>query len=171
MEPAYFRRDDQDAFTDALDFSQYFYQSVYDAKGQKKDGEWDPRLIFNHLCALESLKRVTDMVYESGNEYDYIMYVRPDVRIDTLFDVSWFDLPANGIAIPDDEHHEGLNDRFAILPYAIAPLYGKRIDHIVEFRKKHGRIVSEKYVKHVCNAHKLAVIFVPFHFKRVRPDQ
>lgn len=164
LNPTYFRRDDQDVFTNALDFGLYYYED-------QKDKEWHPRLIFNHICALESQKRVTDMVYESGNEYDYIVYVRPDVRIDSAFDVGWLNLPANGIAIPNYEHYEGYNDRFAILPYTDASVYGKRIDQIAEFRKHHGRIVSEKYVKYVCNTNKLSIRFVPFKFSIVRPDK
>lgn len=164
LKPKYFRRDDQDLFTEGIDFSLYYYES-------EKDKEWHPRLVFNLLCGLESQKRVTSMVYESGNEYDYIIYVRPDVRIDSTFDVSWLNLPANGIVIPDYEHYEGYNDRFAILPYANASVYANRIDQMAEFRKNHGRIVSEKYLKYVCDTNNLIINFVPFLFKIIRPNK
>ena len=170
LNPDYYQLDDQDVFTDALDFSQYFYQDVADKKGYGTDGEWNPGLILNHLCALESLKRVTNMVAQSGNQYDFIMYIRPDVQVNTKFPVSCLKkMEARDILISNHDHFEGYNDRFAALRYETAPFYGNRIDGLIEYRKTQGRIVSEKYVKYVCDKNKLSPKFIAFDFKIVRP--
>ena len=170
LKPKYYKIENQDDFTNNLDFSQYFYQSVWDQSGHSIDGEWDPLLVLNHICSLESQKRVTDMVLDSGNKYDLIMYVRPDVMFHNKLDVNLIlDLQPNEMAIPNSDHHEGYNDRFAVLTYETAPVYGKRINGIIDFRREHGRIVAEKYVKYICNENHLTVRFIPLNFSLVRP--
>ncbi len=170
LNPKFYRIDNQDMFTNHLDFGKYFYQNVWDKKGDCMDGEWPAKLILNHLCALESQKRVTEMVEQSGNHYDLVMYMRPDVWFFDILDVrTFFDLKENEIIIPAGRNYEGLCDTFAILSYKTAPIYAKRIDHIAEFRKHNGRIVSEKYVKYICDKNNLNVKEMEFNFDIVRP--
>ncbi len=170
LNPTFYRIDNQEDFTSAMDFSLYFYQHVWDEQGHCMHGEWPPQLILNHLCALESQKRVTEMVLENGQMYDFIIYVRPDVCINTPLDIqSVLDLKEGEIIIPNFAHYEGYNDRFAIVALQTAPIYGKRIDSIAEFRATQGRIVSEKYVKYICDKNNLKVKFIDFHFDIVRP--
>ena len=38
-------------------------------------GEWIPQLLRNHLCALESLKRVYELVDSNENNYDYSSWI------------------------------------------------------------------------------------------------
>ncbi|MBS0634256.1 MAG: hypothetical protein JSR37_02180 [Verrucomicrobia bacterium] len=170
LNPTFYRIDNQKDFTDKMDFSLYFYQHVWDEQGHCSHGEWPPQLIFNHLCALESQKRVTEMVLENGREYDLVIYVRPDVWMNTPLDIqSVLDLKEGEIVFPNFAHYEGYNDRFAIATVETAPIYGKRIDSIADFRATQGRIVSEKYVKYICDANDLNVRFIDFYFDLVRP--
>lgn len=170
LNPNYYKIESQDTFTNNLDFGQYFYKKVFEEIGHCDEGEWLPLLVLNHLCALESQKRVTDMVLASGQQYDYVMYIRPDVLVHNSLPIEpILQLKGKEILIPDFEHCEGYNDRFAILPYDKAPIYGKRIDQIANFRKTQGRIVSEKYVKYVCRKNRLRVRLIDFFFTIVRP--
>ena len=127
------RIDAQSMFLKTIDFSKYYYQG---------EREWVPQLILNHLCL------------ESGNKYDYIMFLRPDALIPKRFPAEDIqDFSDNTIIITNFNHWEGWNDQFAILrPDAVIP-YSHRIDNIAEFRKTNGRIVSEKYVKFVVDKH------------------
>jgi len=110
------------------------------------------------------------MVIDSNNHYDYIMYVRPDVQINNSFPIKMiYDIQENDILIPDFSHYEGYNDRFALLHYNTAPVYGKRIDEIIHFRQTQGRIVSEKYVKYICDKYRLNVKPAEFYFDIIRP--
>lgn len=150
LTPNYYKIDNQDEFLESIDFSDYFYKDIYDSKGDSKDGEWIPELIRNHLCALESQRRVTEMMYESNNNYDYVIYIRPDYTINNPFDVKIFNIIGDKtIVIPKDDSNEGYNDRFAIMSYDMAKFYGYRIKELKDFRKNNGRIVSEKYVKYI----------------------
>jgi len=171
LNPTSYVLDDQDIFTESINFPDYFYKDIYDTVGHCSDGEWLPGLVLNHLCALESQKRVTNMCIDSGNKYDAIIYIRPDVRIQTPFSVDWFNhIKTDSIVIPDSDHWEGLNDRFAIVSQDSCRKYGQRIDEIKEFRKTNGRIVSEKYVKYIITKHFKTFIQIPFKMEIVRPS-
>ena len=73
------------------------------------------------------------------------------------------------ISIPNYEHFEGLNDKFAIICYNECYKYGKRIDEIIDFRKNNGRIVSEKFVKFIIEKYFRTVKLIDFNFEIIRP--
>lgn len=168
LQPNYYKIDEQDLFTDQLNFSDYFNKELYDKYGDSPH-EWNPQLIINHLCALESQKRVYNMVNDSGEEFDFIIFIRPDVQITNEFDVNILTNDFD-IIIPNYAHNEGYNDRFAILPFNKTLKYACRIDEIIDFRKNHGRIVSEKYVKFIINKYYKNIKFINFNMKIIRPD-
>jgi len=109
------------------------------------------------------------MVLNTNQKYDYIMYIRPDVEIITPFSPHFLNININEIAIPNYDHNEGYNDRFAIVHFEKCCLYGKRINEIIDFRKNNGRIVSEKYVKFILLKYFSNINFIDFKFNIVRP--
>ena len=169
LHPDYYKIDDQQVFKDQLNFSDYFNKELYDKYGGDTAHEWRPQLIMNHLCALESQKRAYQMVNDTGEQFDFIMFVRPDVQITNQFDVNILNTNFD-IIIPSYDHHEGYNDRFAIMPFNNSFNYACRINEIREFRKKYGRIVSEKYVKFIINKYYNNLKFINFLMKIIRPD-
>ena len=168
LEPDYYTIEYQKDFIDTLDFNNYFNKELFEKYGDS-EYEWYPQLIMNHLCALESQKRVYHMVISTNKKYDYIMFVRPDVLLCNNFNINVLNEQFD-IVIPHGDHNEGLNDRFAILPFNSASLYANRIDEIIEFRKNNGRIVSEKYVKFIINKYYNNLKFIEFKMRRIRPD-
>ena len=169
LKPNHYKIESQDDFLDSLDFSKYFYKNIYDKYGckDKINGEWDPKLIRNHLCALESQKRVLKMV--NTKKFQRIMFIRPDVRIrqKLKFD-QLLTMKKHTIIIPSGDNYEGYNDRFAICTWRNAHEYGSRIDEIADFRKKNGRIVSEKYVKYIVDKYKMNVEIMALRMKIIR---
>ena len=169
LNPDFYKIDNQDEFLENINMDHYFYKDVWETMGV--DGEWLPGLVKNHICALESTKRGLEMVegfVKDGNRFQQVMFIRPDVFIKNKLPLHEIRLPYE-ICIPDENHFEGLNDRFAIVQYDKASLYGKRIDEIAEFRKTNGRIVSEKYVKFIIEKYKLKLNLIPFSFDIIRP--
>ena len=79
LNPSVIVIDEQDEYLSGpnFNFSMYWYESEWKRAGEY--GEWWPQLVHNHVCALESLRRLTRLVRESANSYDLVMYVRPDV--------------------------------------------------------------------------------------------
>jgi hypothetical protein len=169
LNPNFYKIENQEDFINSINFENYFDKNIYDIYGEDTDCEWRPQLIMNHLCALESQKRVYNMVSESNNTYDFILFIRPDVEILNIFDVTCLTNKFD-IIIPSYDHHEGLNDRFAILPFNSAEKYAIRIDEIIEFRKNNGRIVSEKYVKYIVQKYYPNFKCINFIMRIIRPD-
>ena len=170
LKPDYYTLDDQNQFLGTLALKNYFYREAWIKNGDSADGEWPLPLLINHLCALESQKRVLLMVENSSQEYDYVMFIRPDVMIKNDIPVSSIKaLEDKEILIPNFAHNEGYNDRFAVLRSAQAGLYAKRIDETIGYRQQKGRIVAEKYVKAICDKYSLRPVFIDFYFGRVRP--
>ena len=170
LSPTYYTIDNQDDFLNSINFNDYFNEDLYKKYGGDTHNEWRPMLIRNHLCALESQRRVTDMILNINKNYDYVIYIRPDVMIYTPFNINYLSLlEEKSICIPNDNHHEGFNDRFAIMNYNECSNYGKRINEILEFRRNKGRIVSEKYVKFIILKYFNKINFIDFKFEIIRP--
>lgn len=167
LKPDVYKIEEQKEFIDTINFGQVFDEELYRRVGDAPEGEWHPRLILNHLCALESQKRAFQMAQDSRVAYDHVLFVRPDVRIISPFDPVWLSVPYP-ILIPDFEHNNGYNDKFAALSFTTADLYAKRIDEITEFRKTNGRIVSEKYVKFIIEKYYGEVACIAFRFEIIR---
>jgi hypothetical protein len=167
LKPSAYRIDSQEDFLKGIDMSDYFYQDIWSTKGDSKQGEWWPSLIRNHLCALESMKRVTKIVLDSGNPYEYIIFVRPDVEICSPF--SYPSLRDNEIAIVPYDSHEGYNDKFAMMRLESCKPYAFRIDEAAAFRVANGRIVSEKFTGYIINRN-YRPRFIDFRFEICRPD-
>jgi hypothetical protein len=53
--------------------------------------------------------------------------------------------------------------------YENAHFYGNRINEIVEFRKKYGRIVSEKYCKFIISKYNMRINELDFKYSLTRP--
>jgi hypothetical protein len=164
--PKVFQIDDQEAFWATVPFADYFDEDLWNRFGDNGAyGEWPPYLIKNHICALESMRRVYTAA--KAGHYDFYIFIRPDVELVTPFPAERLaTLGPNDILLTDFSHGEGYNDRFAVMqnpePYAT------RLDMLKEFRKRHGRIVSEKVVKACIDAHYTSVTFVEFPMRRVR---
>jgi len=168
LKPDVYKIDNQEDYIKTINFNDYFYKNIYDIIGHNENGEWLPKLLLNHLCALESQKRVTNMVKDE----DIVFYVRPDVFIINkipLEEILQFIKSYNNIIIlPNFGHWEGYNDQFAIVNGTQKELYGCRNKELIEFRKNNGRIVAEKYVKFIVKKYFIPKI-IDFKFKIVRP--
>ena len=173
LNPYQFKLDDQNEFDENIDFNKYFYEQIYKSMGNHKDGEWEPYLIKNHLRALESLKRGFKLVIDSKNKYDYVLFLRPDILITCRYPIlsalNLLNRIENIILLPRTiSCWEGYNDRSAAMNYNYAKYYANRIDEIVDFRKKHGRIVSEKFTKYIVDKYYFRKDY-GFIFEIIRP--
>lgn len=169
--------DEQNDFLNgpSYNLSMYWYESEWKRAG--KDVEWLPHLVHNHVCALESLRRLTQLVRDDSS-LDLVMYVRPDVRIDVAFEPNWLRVihlantigNESVIALPNYDYYQGFNDRFAIVNWKDCEKYGSRLTGLAEYRKKVGYITSEKYLKHVVRTSFDDVMEIPFRFTIIRPN-
>lgn len=157
LRPNFFRRDSQEAFIDTLTWSLYYY---------KHTKEWHPVLLLNHLCELESLRRVFHMVKSAAFTYGTVVFLRPDLWIQNDLPVA---LPIRGeIILKREGGFEGYNDQFAMLTYADAYVYAERINALPAYRRQHRHIVAEAYLKFACDNHSLHPTWVRFGLVKVR---
>ena len=142
--------DDQDIFLDKLNFTEYFYQDVYDLRGDNPAAEWAPYMVRNLIFGFESLKRSVNLALESQEIYDAVLILRPDMLINIPIDINTINsITHNTIVIPNYDHGEGANSNMAYCSIDCVKKYSNMVDLMPEFRKNHGRIVAEKYVKYI----------------------
>lgn len=161
LEPTHYQIDSQDEFLKDLVFSDYYREG---------DGEWLPDLLRNHLCALESQKRLTNLCLNSGVTYDAMVYMRPDVLVVSALNPEWLCISPGQIRIPNTFHYGGYNDRFAIVHPESSRLYGCRIDQAKEYRMTHPRIAAEEYIKYILETHFSTIEEIRFNMFIVRPS-
>ena len=130
--------------------------------------EWRPYLVRNYLCALKSEEMVYNMVISTKNDYDFILYIRPDLNITTSFDIDWLSLNFD-IILPNYDFYEGFSNIFVLMPFNKAKPYSMKFNELVEYRKNIGRIVGEKYLKHIVEKYYRNVYLVDFCMNIVRP--
>lgn len=172
LEPDFYKIDNENEFIDNINIDNYFYQHIWDKYGEVEHGESIKKHVTNHLCMLESQKRGLKMVQdEVGKNYKfkYVMFIRPDVTIEDDLPINDIILNINKINIPNNEHHNGLNDRFAVMNYDNSLIYGQRINELAEYRKNIGRIHPETYLKYIINKYNIPVNELIFNFTLTKP--
>lgn len=165
LKPDYYFIDDQEEFMKTVkdNWDKYYYPNC--------KNEWIPSLLENHLCALESQKRCFTHLKSSGIKYDDIFFIRPDSFFEKPLDIpSILDKlkQENTCIISQHKSYEGYNDRLAFLNYNYADKYACRIDEIIQFRKDYGRIVSEKFMKWICDKY-FNIVKMDIQTKELRP--
>lgn len=124
------------------------------------------------ILSMFSKYKVTKFIEaHNKNNYDYIIFLRPDVKYLNKFDTKFFNLVNdNTICIPNFQTFAGFNDRFCITTYKNGLLYGKLYNNLLEYSKKHP-LHSETFMGYYMKKiYGLKILFIPFYFNRVRSD-
>ncbi len=173
LNPTLFKVDDEDEFIASVPFSDYHYDDVWKTHGDSRQPghEWHPTMVLNHICLMEAMRRSTNLCFSYGKEYDYILYMRPDVNVPKAFSVSCLDtIGKNDAAVLNYKHFEGYNTNVVILPFKKCRPFADRIYEAAEFRKTQGRLVTEKYTKYILDKYYDSVRQIVFPVERVRSN-
>ena len=173
LHPAYFKKDDQGEFLKTIKLGQFFYNQINVADIGKYSREWlfDSHLIQNHLCALESQRRVFQMCEEAGIHYDAYVILRPDAFFESDIDIDILrSIEEGNVYIPDWDHWLGYNDRFAFGSKEAIRIYTNRGYDLAEFRKTYGPLTSEKGLKLTLIKYGLEMRPLCIRFKLCRPN-
>lgn len=157
------------------DVDKYHSWSIYRSKGNpwgketsQKTAPW--HTLDNHLRALWSLKRVTDLWQRSNINYDWIVYLRPDVKFVKPFVVDWFSqLGLNDVGCPKFHQIAGCNDRFAVCKPAVAAVYGNRFDKALEYSRQKP-LHAETFLADTIRAAGFRFKLLDIVFRRIRAD-
>lgn len=161
--------EDQDEVDKHLGLKQYRSRgNPWGDEVSQQEAPWHS--LDNHLRALWSLKQVTGLWKTSNESYDWIVYLRPDVRYLSPFDIRWLDqLGSKDIGCPDFQQLSGCNDRFAVCQPSVAELYGTRLDKALEYSRQKP-LHAETFLADTMSASGIQFRLVPFRFRRIRAD-
>lgn len=136
--------------------------------GCAKTPEMCAYLIRNMVLALHSKKQVTELFMKYKNNYNYVIFARPDQFLDTPFNpISFKLLKTNTIIIPKQHSYFGVNDRFCVAKPNEACIYGLAFHSLLPYSKNYS-IVSEVFMKHYLEFSKLNIIYSSLQAHLVR---
>lgn len=165
LNPKYFIFDNQDEIIEKINFDEYY--SNLGSWSHNMSSDLTKYLIRNMVLALYSKKRITELLKMHQENYEHVIFVRPD----TLFlDKVCIDLNTvtnNNVIIPEIEWYSGCNDRFAICTMAVALYYGFLFDHLLEY-SKHTSIISEKYLLDMLTIKKIEIVPQNINYRTLR---
>jgi hypothetical protein len=161
IKPDVYKIDDQDDIKRIIDFNKY----------RSKGDPWsnDFKSLDNLILGLYSLNQVTQLWKNSNKTYDYIIYLRPDVKFLTPLILSFFsNINNTNIVLPNYDQHP-INDRFAIGTPTVMLPYGERYLNAHDYSLT-NQLHAETYLKYILDKNKIYIIKINFNFHRIRAN-
>tara|TARA_B100001113_G_scaffold353684_1_gene359140 strand:+ start:5632 stop:6390 length:759 start_codon:yes stop_codon:yes gene_type:complete len=166
LKPDYFVIEKQDIVIDGINPEKY--------RTHKDPWNTNYNSVDNFLLGQYSKMKLTDMIEKSQINFDYIMFLRPDVMYLHPLEYGFFNnvvekkisIPKFGTYKPSRPH---FNDRFAITNQETYKIYGKVFNELFEISKKeplHSETVLTKYL----TKNGIKYKYIHFVFKRIRID-
>ena len=165
LNPKYMKQDNQDEIKKILNLSSYrTHRDPWNTKYNSVD---------NFILGSYSKYILTNMIEEHIEEYDYILFMRPDCIYLDKFNIEYFKLVNyNSIVIPNFHLYGSyrINDRFAITNPKTYKIYGEVFTKLLEMSKKQC-LHSETIIGRILSIYnKLNIHRVKINFSRVRCD-
>jgi len=161
IKPDVYKIDDQDDVKKTIDFVKY----------RSKGDPWSNNFksLDNLILGLNSLNQVTQLWKTSNKIYDYIIYLRPDVKFLSPLKLSFFlEINNTNIILPSYEKYP-INDRFAIGKPNVMMLYGERYLYAYDYSLI-NKLHAETYLKYILDKNKINIIKIKFEFHRIRAN-
>ncbi len=170
LNPDYFKIDNQDIIKKQIDFS------LYETPNRSSKIALPHRSHINFILAMYSKLQIVKLINESKNKYNYIIFLRPDVKFLNNFNLKWFLLSnEDKILIPNFAHHSGYNDKFFIGNHEQGLVYGSAFNYLHEYSRS-IRLKPEAFIKYVIdkkcrlNNKRTYVKFINLKFQRIRAN-
>jgi hypothetical protein len=162
LNPDFVELHDQDEFKRQINFEAF----------RSKPDPWNTNYetVNNFICAMFSKSKCTQLISNSGEQFDYIIFLRPDCAYYTKLDVNFFKLINNNtICIPNFALHNNFNDRFCLTNMNTYKIYGNVFSKMFMYSKRFP-LHSETFNYHIMKINKINIRKINFVFKRVRAD-
>ena len=161
LKPDFVQIDDQDEIKKEINMEQY--HSLPDP--------WHSNYICldNFVCAMYSKKQLGIMIKESELEFDYIVYLRPDVKYINKFDVKYFNITTpKYVCIPNFHLFPRFNDRLCVLKSCNLEDYSSMFNDMYEYSCVFP-LHSENFQYYIITKKfHWSIRYIPIHFNRVR---
>lgn len=164
LNPAYKQIDVQEDVMEQLNLKQY----------RSKPDPWNSNYnsVDNYILARYSQKQLVNLIENSNNHYDYVIFIRPDCLYNEKFNTNFFEKVGDKKICLPDFHMYGphrVNDRFSICNMNNYKIYGLIFDSLLEISKKHP-LHSETILGCVLKQNNIQVARIKFRFQRMRCD-
>lgn len=160
LKPDHILTDNQDNIKIKLNLKKY----------RRHPDPWKTKYITvdNFILAMYSKTQLSNMIKNSGNIYDYIIFLRPDVKYLNKLNIQWLKLATKStICIPNFHLHSNFNDRFAITTNDTYYLYGALFDKLYDYSKKYS-LHSEQFISRQLQNNNITWVKIDFIFARIR---
>ena len=164
LEANYVQREDQDAVKHTLNLPDYrTYPDPWDT---------DYNMVDNFVLAMYSKKQLGHLIRTSGQSFDYVLFLRPDVQFLNDFDPTWFNLTTpTQICVPEFHCFSfQFNDRFAIATQNNAYRMCQTFEWMLMYSREnplHSEMFHYDMTTFVLD---LTIAYIPFYFNRVRAN-
>jgi hypothetical protein len=162
LSPDYFETHDQDEFKKNINLKAF----------RRHKDPWNTKYetVDNFICAMFSKSRCTQLIKNSNENFDYIIFLRPDCMYLNDFDISFFKLVNDkSICIPNFSLHNNFNDRFCLTNMTTYKLYGHVFSQLFKYSKKYP-LHSETFHYNIIKYNKVDIKLINFQFSRVRAN-
>ena len=160
LHPHHIKIDDQDEIKRKIDMALY----------RTHPDPWNTNYnsVDNFICAMYSKNELTQMIENADQSFDYILFLRPDVKFLNRFNSAFLrQATVDTICIPNFAIYYNFNDRFAITTPDTFKTYGTVFTQLLEYSKQHP-MHSEHYQSTILRRNNVRCIYLPFYFNRIR---
>jgi hypothetical protein len=162
LNPIQYKIDDQEYVSKILEFKKYY----------SHPDPWNTgyNSVNNFILASYSKHLVTQMIETSGNDYKYIIYVRPDCKFSSFYyDGMLNNLNHSTILIPKEplysDYH--FNDQFAITTNQNYKIYGNLFHSLYNYSKSKS-LHSETYISEMLLKNNIQWKYINLNYQIVR---
>lgn len=165
LNPKYAKQDNQDETKQQLNLLSY--------RSHKDPWNTNYNSVDNFILASYSKYIVTNMIEDCIEDYDYILFMRPDCMYLDKLNIQFLNLSDNNSIVIPNTYCFGkynINDRFAITNRKTYKIYGEVFTQLLEMSKTQS-LHSETIIGIILIVYnKLKIHKVKFNFSRVRID-
>jgi hypothetical protein len=162
LTPDFVKRDDQDLIQKQLNMAQY--------RSHKDPWQTNYATVDNFILAMYSRYTLGKVIEESGKLFDYIIFLRPDVKYLNPLDTTIFQrIKSTDICIANFHLGFKINDRFFIITSNNLKKFCGIFNDMLLY-SKHNQLHSETFHYDILVKMKFTLVYLDFFFQRVRAN-
>jgi len=152
--------DNQDEIREKINLKKY--------RSRRDPWKTNYKTVDNFILAMYSKTCLCGMIHDAKIEYDYVLFLRPDVKYVNKLKINWFKTVTDRvICIPNFQLSKRFNDRFAITNMKNYLLYGSLFNKLHNYSKRNP-LHSETYIATMLKKNGVRWVPVRFYFMRTR---
>jgi hypothetical protein len=166
LNPKYYLEDNQEEIAKTICLEDYFTVPQTWAGHLPNFPDHVKCTMKNMILALYSKKQIIRVLEKYKNEYEYVIFLRPDTFVEH-FPLHFDRLNNSNMIIPEQDFHYGFNDRVCICKMAVALYYGSFGDYLLEYSKTND-VASEKFALEMLQNKQIGILKDDIRYQNIR---